>query len=82
LRLDGFFAVPVSFLRKRKKMLDARDVATASHCAAALAFWIDCSPIDSPPIIAFPRETIVDSYSRSKAQTYAHTHTQTLIWLL
>ncbi len=57
LPLDGFFAVPVSFLWKRKKMTDARDVVRVPHCAAALAFWIDCSPIDSPPIIAFPRET-------------------------
>jgi hypothetical protein len=42
-------------------MPDARDVVRASHCAAGLAFWIDCSPIDSAPIIAFSRETIVDS---------------------
>ena len=41
-------------------MPDARDVVRASHCAAGLAFWIDCLPIDSAPIIAFPRETIVD----------------------
>ncbi len=47
-------------------MTDARDVVAASHCAAGLAFWIDCSPIDSAPIIAFSRETIVDAAGQNQ----------------
>jgi len=59
LPLEGFVAVPVAFLWKRKKVLDAWDVIRASHCAAGSLSGLFCSPIDSPVIIAFPRETIV-----------------------
>jgi hypothetical protein len=45
-------------------------------------FWIGFLPSDSALIIAFPRETIVDSSSRSDAQTDAHTHTEILLWLV
>jgi len=66
-------------------MPDARDVVRVPHYAAWLAFWTDCSPIDSVPIIAFSRETARRCcWSKSETKAYAHTHayTQILFWLL
>jgi hypothetical protein len=80
--LTGFFAVPVSFLWKRKKMPGCAGCGCVPHCAAWLVFWIGFLPSDSALIIAFPREMIVDSCLRSEAQTYAHTHSQVLRHLL
>src|SRR5208282_3416284 len=59
--LTGFFAVPVSFLWKRKKMPGCAGCGCVPHCAAWLVFWIGFLPSDSAPIIAFPRETVADS---------------------